>query len=123
MGPWIAIFFAIGLVDYGHTASVEQFTTDDWLTDPSSGNASISDDLGWFGGGEHIDIVENTKAIKTHRISDIWYAFENTTACHQDDGVDENRNIGVLNNGCHHVDNFVPGRRIECVRLDSNSLI
>lgn len=118
MGRWIAVLFAISLIDSGHAASVKQFTTDD-----CSGTASQSTDLGWFGDGKHIDIIDTTKAIKTDRFSDIWYAFENTTACHQDNGVDQDETLGTLKNDCHNVDTFISGRRINCIRLDSNALI
>ncbi|KUI55779.1 hypothetical protein VP1G_03137 [Cytospora mali] len=117
MGPWVAVILAISLLDSGHAASVKQFTTDD-----CSGTASISKDLGWFGDGKHIDINETTKAINTDRFSDIWYAFEDTIACHEGDTVDEASALGTLKNGCHDVDTFISGRRINCVRLDSNAM-
>ena len=53
---------------------------------------------------------------------DIWYAFEDTTACHKGEGDDEDSALGTLDNDCFNVDTFISGRRINCVRLDSTAL-
>lgn len=57
-------------------------------------------------------------SIKTDTTLDTWGAFSEKT----DDGDCAGDYLGDLDDGCHNVDTFIEGRRIECVGLNINAL-
>ncbi|ROW03692.1 hypothetical protein VMCG_05359 [Cytospora schulzeri] len=108
-----ALVILTGLAVSAYAASADEYTTED-----CSGDASYPHSPSWMFGDDQITIDDTTKAVKTDATLDVWGAYSEKT----DDGDCSGDYLGDLDDGCHNVDTFISGKRIECVALNVNGM-
>ncbi|KUI65965.1 hypothetical protein VM1G_02388 [Cytospora mali] len=87
---------------------------------------SLVQDATAYGGNDNYAVQfmeyrvdDTTKAIKTDPTFDTWFAYAEKP---EDRGDCSDDLLVNFDDGCHNVDTFISGRRINCVNLDINAL-